>query len=156
MAFLLHIRQAGFNLRPIHDAKRHRAEGREDVPFELEAVNAHAALLQRQRRVGIPFRPHEFRERHGYFWLAPLLSDRAHSRLEDFECFVSFHLTDETDCFRTLNAVNRSVRSRHVFPPAEYVALSLFAANYQTTVLVTRSSHRTPFGSSSAVSCVAS
>ena len=49
MAFLLQLRQADFDLRPVDVAKRHRAKGREDVPFELEAVDVgrHNTQLER-------------------------------------------------------------------------------------------------------------
>jgi hypothetical protein len=106
------------------------------MSFELEAVDAHAALLQRQPCVGFPFRPHEFRERDSHPWLMALLFDRGHSRLEDFECFGPSHLTDEADCFATLNAADRSVWFHYILPPAEHVAFSFLAANYQTAALV--------------------
>jgi hypothetical protein len=83
-----------------------------------------------------------------------LLTDCTHPSLENLERLLPFDSSDETDRFRSLNAVDRPVCVHHVFSPAYDVAF-WFAANYQASFLVTRTCHRAPFRrGSSAFSCV--
>jgi hypothetical protein len=119
---LFQLRQTRLDASDSDVAQRQFTEGRQDVFFELIGMNAHRRFSQRQLRVRFPFGSHEFRERGGRFRPVLLLADRTHSSLENLERLLTFDLSDETNRFRMLNAVDRSVWFGEAFSPASDVA----------------------------------
>jgi hypothetical protein len=151
VAFLLQLRQNTLDVGAADIPQGYRADGRKDVIVEIETVDAHARSSEPQRRVRSPFRRDKSRKRHGDVRLALLLLYFIQTLAKSLERF-GFVLLPES--LGVVNAANSSVSIRHVLTPANLPAG--FSYRFQTALLVTRSGHRAPFGSSSAFTGVES
>jgi len=125
------------------------------VSVKLKAVVLYCTSLQSQLRVRSPLHLDEIFECNGCLRATLTLIRPTHSVLEDRPCVLPTNRADWSKSFSTLNSCHQFVRLKHVFPPTKNPYLSAFASNYETAVLISRSSHSLLSAGSSASFCVA-